>query len=149
MKKKISLLFIILLSGCSPKKIDTAFFYTYVNSIAIIEEYGYECLDHYFEIDSEKVDLFCKTTDYLGIITGITYNYTCIEVPIYETVPALQKDINHLKCWYKKYGKKMTKVDADLMVSKWYEKHKTIQSNQDSVITEWNKLKKREYYTMD
>ena len=114
---RLYLVFLILLfCSCSHKKQDDTFAQTYLKSISIVEEYGsIVCTDWNVEIDTETMGLFCDAADYLESLTGIKYHYTDVDIPIYESDYAVQQDIQYLKCWYEKYGKKMTKDDADCL----------------------------------
>lgn len=133
-------LLILLFSSCCHKKQDDTFAQTYLKSMSIIEEYGsIVCTDWNVEIDTVTMGLFCDAADYLGSLTGIKYHYIYADIPIYESDYAVQQDIQYLKCWYEKYGKKMTKVDADLVVKKMYENSKSNPPNIDSVIVKWKR----------
>ena len=120
---RLYLVFLILLfCSCSHKKQDDTFAQTYLKSMSIVEEYGsIVCTDWNVEIDTETMGLFCDAADYLESLTGIKYHYTDVDIPIYESDYAVQQDIQYLKCWYEKYGERMTKDDADLVVKKKYE----------------------------
>lgn len=133
-------LLILLFSSCCHKKQDDTFAQTYLKSMSIIEEYGsIVCTDWGVEIDTVTMGLFCDAADYLGSLTGIKYHYTDVDIPIYESDYAVQQDIQYLKCWYEKYGKKMTKDDADLVEKKMYENSKSNPPNIDSVIVKWKR----------
>lgn len=133
-------LLILFFCSCCHKKQDDTFAQTYLKSMSIIEEYGsIVCTDWNVEIDTVTMGLFCDAADYLKSLTGIKYHYTDVDILIYESDYAVQQDIQYLKCWYEKYGKKMTKDDADLVVKKMYENSKSNPPNIDSVIVKWKR----------
>ncbi len=138
---RLYLVFLILLfCSCSHKKQDDTFAQTYLKSMSIVEEYGsIVCTDWNVEIDTETMGLFCDAADYLESLTGIKYHYTDVDIPIYESDYAVQQDIQYLKCWYEKYGERMTKDDADLVVKKKYENSKSNPPNIDSVVVKWKR----------
>lgn len=146
MKRFFPFLYILLFIGCSHKMLDNDFAHTYMKCISIIEEYGYGCNSDYFEIDLEELGLFCDAADYMESLTGIKYHLTYVDIPIYESVDALQKDVQYLKWWYKKHGRKITKEDADSIVEKHYENHKVNPPNIDSVIVRWDRRQERMLY---
>ena len=135
------LVFIILFfCSCSHKKQDDNFAYTYMKGISVIEEYGSRvCTDWNVAIDMETLGLFCDAADYLESLTGIEYHYTYVDIPIYESNYAVQQDVQYLKRWFEKYGKTMTKDDADIIVGKEYENCKSNPPNIDSVIVKWER----------
>jgi hypothetical protein len=121
-----------------------------MKGISIIEEYGYTvCTDWSVEIDLETLGLFCDATDYMGALTGINYHYTYVDIPVYESDSAVWQDVQYLKLWYEKYGRKMTKEEADLIVEKCYENHKSNPPDIDSVIARWDKLQERKLCKKD
>ena len=126
--------------------LDNDFAHTYMKCVSIIEEYGYGCTSGYHEIDLEELGLFCDAADYMESLTGIKYHLTYVDIPIYESVYALQKDVQYLKWWYEKYGRKITKEEADSIVEKSYENPKVNPPNIDSVIVRWDKLQERMLY---
>ncbi len=144
MKRFFLFLYILLFFSCSHKMLDNDFAHTYMKCISIIEEYGYDYIvDNYFEIDLEKVGLFCDASDYMESLTGIKYHRTDVGIPIYESAYELQKDVQYLKWWYEKYGEKITKEEADSIVEKNYENPKVIPPNIDSVIVRWDRLQEK------
>lgn len=138
---------ILLFCSCCNNSTEDAFAHTYMKGVSIIEEYGYGvCTDWGVEIDLETLGAFCDAADYMGSLTGIKYHFTYVDIPIYESVYALQKDVQYLKWWYKKYGRKITKEEADSIVEKSYENYKANPPNIDSVIVRWDKLQERMLY---
>ena len=134
---------ILLFCSCCNNSTEDAFAHIYMKGVSIIEEYGYGCTSGYFEIDLEELGLFCDAADYMGSLTGIKYHLTYVDIPVYESNAAVQQDVDYLKSWYKKYGRKMTKDDADLIVKKSYENSKSTPPNIDSVIARWDELQER------
>ncbi len=148
MKKLYLLLFpIMLFCSCCNKKADDIFVQSYMKAVSIIEEYGYHiCTDWGVAIDLETMGIFCDAADYMGSLTGIDYHYIYVDIPVYESDSAVWQDVQYLKLWYEKYGRKMTKEEADLIVKKCYENHKSNPPNIDSVIARWDKLQVRKKY---
>ena len=148
--------------GCNTSK-DKAFEEFYFKNVAIIEKYGIESIEGYRT--QQMNDLFWITCEYMRYITDIDYSFYCYDFHFYETKDSLEKDIKYLKEWYRKYGKDMTKEDANAIVENGYEERNkrheelitqgglfaqhveefnmeiyTKMPNQDSVIAQWENI---------
>ena len=118
--------------GCNTSK-DKAFEEFYFKNVAIIEKYGIESIEGYRT--QQMNDLFWTTCEYMRYITDIDYSFYCYDFHFYETKDSLEKDIKYLKEWYRKYGKNMTKEEANAIVGSVYEEnyrqHEEIVSQSD------------------
>ena len=127
------ILAILLFSiSCNTSK-DKAFEELYFKNVAIIEKYGIESIEGC--CTQQMNDIFWTTCEYMRYITDIDYSFYCYDFHFYETKDSLDKDIKYLKEWYRKYGKNMTKEEANAIVGSVYEEnyrqHEKIVSQSD------------------
>ena len=121
--------------GCNTSK-DKAFEELYFKNVAIIEKYGIESIEGC--CTQQMNDIFWTTCEYMRYITDIDYSFYCYDFHFYETKDSLEKDIKYLKEWYRKYGKNMTKEEANAIVGSVYEEnyrqHEEIVSQSDFLV---------------